>query len=135
MNRKRQLLADAVLLMALTACSHSVNQARAEDLIRSYLATKYNVKNLTLTDMGPSHQPGAEGAVEVRASFVVDHRGQALRFENQPFILTYNQVARDWEVNPSLTFVLATIQNRCYMQDCIQYATQHPNNPTWHSNN
>jgi hypothetical protein len=30
---------------------------------------------------------------------------------------------------------LQTNQENQYIQNCIQYATQHPNNPTWHSNN
>lgn len=139
MRRERLLAAGVILLAVLLACAHRVNQGRAEALIRAYLGQHYDVKGLALTDMGPAPpaapgMPGAEavsGAVGVRASFVVNYHGHALPFENQPFFLTYNRITRDWEVNPSLTFVLEAIQNRCTMQDCSDYADQHPDNPTF----
>ncbi len=82
------------LLTALAACSDkSFGTTQAERCLRECLKG-YSVRNLTITSIQRSQ---AGDSYQVTASFQVPYDGKTVEFNNQLFLITYNQATHSWQ--------------------------------------
>ncbi|MFZ5984468.1 MAG: hypothetical protein ACOYXN_08895 [Acidobacteriota bacterium] len=126
----RRLIPAVLILAALAACSRSLSQGVAEDLVRAYLAP-FKVKGLTFKSMTRAQVPGAGDGYMVVADFVVPYQGKMLQpLPGQTFYITFNENSGRYEVNPQLTHVAQGIQGMIDVTKTAGYMKTHPYNPS-----
>ena len=120
--------ADASILETMATVSKvnssltTINQAGG-----TYAQLRQEIQNPTATP----HQTQQAGAMAaLYAAQAVDKNTQVLA---AMAAMQAQQMAQQ-EASVKAAALQTNRENQ-YIQDCIQYATQHPNNPTWHSNN
>lgn len=126
----KRLIPALMILVALTACSRSLSQGVAEDVVKAYLAP-FKVEGLTFKSMTRAQVPGAVDAYVVVADFVVPYEGKILKpLPGQTFYLTFNELSHRYEVNPKLTQVAQGIQGMIDITKTADYMKTHPYNPS-----
>lgn len=126
----KRLIPALMILVALTACSRSLSQGTAENLVRVYLAP-FKVEGLTFKSMTRAQVPGAGDAYVVQADFVVPYEGKMLKpLPGQTFYITFNDLSGRYEVNPKLTQVAQGVQGMIDITKTADYMKTHPYNPS-----
>ena len=126
----KRLIPALLILAALTACSRSLSQGVAEDLVRAYLAP-FKVEGLTFKSMARTQVPGAGDAFAVVADFEVPYEGKMLHpLPGQTFYITFNELSGRFEINPQLTHVAQGVQGMIDVTKTADYMKTHPYNPS-----